>query len=108
MVGDRSLPRLLEKLGYKGPESSEVFLSDCRVPVENVLGAQEGHGLQQALFFTPFPYQLYFPISVYLGKLSSAELIRGFAIQFGWIFFAYGLARFAWGRGIRKYSAVGG
>ena len=66
------------------------------------------HGLQQALFFTPFPYQLYFPISVYLGKLSSAELIRGFAIQFGWIFFAYGLARFAWGRGIRKYSAVGG
>src|SRR5260370_508734 len=39
----------LDKLGYKGPESSEVFLSDCRVPVENVLGGEEGHGLQQAL-----------------------------------------------------------
>src|SRR3979490_1950871 len=38
----------LDKLGYKGPESSEVFLSDCRVPVENVLGGEEGHGLQQA------------------------------------------------------------
>ena len=26
----------LDKLGYRGPESSEVFLSDCHVPVENV------------------------------------------------------------------------
>ena len=39
----------LDKLGYNGPESSEVFLSDCQVPVENVLGGEEGHGLQQAL-----------------------------------------------------------
>ena len=39
----------LEKLGYKGPESSEVFLSDCHVPIENLLGGEEGHGLQQAL-----------------------------------------------------------
>src|SRR6058998_3862141 len=39
----------LDKLGYRGPESSEVFLSDCHVPVENVLGGEEGHGLQQAL-----------------------------------------------------------
>src|SRR5437773_1173705 len=39
----------LDKLGYRGPESSEVFLSDCHVPVENVLGGEEGHWLQQAL-----------------------------------------------------------
>src|SRR5579864_8462962 len=39
----------LGKLGYKGPESSEVFLSDCNVPVDNVLGGVEGRGLQQAL-----------------------------------------------------------
>src|SRR4029077_8012678 len=44
-----SVGKDLDKLGYKGPESSEVFLSDCRVPVENVLGGGEGHGLQQAL-----------------------------------------------------------
>src|SRR5438105_13721823 len=37
----------LDKLGYNGPESSEVFLSDCQVPVENVLGGEEGQGLQQ-------------------------------------------------------------
>jgi len=39
----------LGKLGYKGPESSEVFLNDCPVPLENALGGEEGHGLQQAL-----------------------------------------------------------
>ena len=25
-------------------------------------------GLEQALYFTPFPYQLYFPVSIYMGK----------------------------------------
>jgi alkylation response protein AidB-like acyl-CoA dehydrogenase len=39
----------LGKLGYKGPETSEVFLNDCRVPVENLLGGSEGQGLQQTL-----------------------------------------------------------
>jgi len=39
----------LDKLGYKGTESAEVFLTDCRVPAENLLGGSEGHGLQQAL-----------------------------------------------------------
>src|SRR5260370_3156422 len=37
----------LDQLGYKGPESSEVFLSDCRVPVETVLGGVGGHGRPQ-------------------------------------------------------------
>jgi alkylation response protein AidB-like acyl-CoA dehydrogenase len=39
----------LDKLGYKGTESAEVFLADCRVPAENLLGGVEGRGLQQAL-----------------------------------------------------------
>src|SRR5204863_6768 len=34
-------------------------------------------GLEQALFFTPFPYQLYFPISVYMGKTTGANLAQG-------------------------------
>jgi ABC-2 type transport system permease protein len=60
------------------------------------------------LFFTPFPYQLYFPVGVYMGKISGAELARGLAIQAAWVVLAYGLAKFMWHRGIRKYSAVGG
>jgi alkylation response protein AidB-like acyl-CoA dehydrogenase len=37
------------KIGYKGPESCEVVLTDVRVPAANLLGGVEGHGLQQAL-----------------------------------------------------------
>jgi ABC-2 type transport system permease protein len=65
-------------------------------------------GLEKALYFTPFPYQLYFPVSIYLGKTTGAELAHGLLIQGLWVLAAYGVARFAWRRGIKKYSAVGG
>src|SRR5437660_9385368 len=29
-------------------------------------------GLEHALFFTPFPYQLYFPVSIYMGRTTGA------------------------------------
>jgi ABC-2 type transport system permease protein len=66
------------------------------------------HGFAQALFFTPFPYQLYFPVSIYMGKTSGLDLARGLLVQFAWVTGAYIFARFMWNRGIRKYSAVGG
>ncbi len=65
-------------------------------------------GLQQVLYFTPFPYQLYFPVSIYMGKVRGPELIAGLLIQALWVAATYSLARFAWRRGIRHYSAVGG
>ncbi len=65
-------------------------------------------GLEQALYFTPFPYQMHFPVSIYMGKAHGAGLARGLIIQAVWVGAAYCLARFAWRRGIRKYSAVGG
>jgi ABC-2 type transport system permease protein len=65
-------------------------------------------GLEQALYFTPFPYQLYFPVSIYMGKTRGADLASGLLIQGLWVIAAYCVARFAWRRGIRKYSAVGG
>jgi len=66
------------------------------------------HGLREVLFFTPFPYQLYFPVSVYMGKTVGGELIRGLLVQSFWVALGYVIARFAWSRGIKKYSAVGG
>lgn len=65
-------------------------------------------GLERVLYFTPFPYQLYFPVSIYMGKTSGVELARGFAVQLSWVIGTYVLARFAWNRGIKKYGAVGG
>lgn len=64
--------------------------------------------IERVLYLTPFPYQLYFPISVYMGKTHGAELMKGLVVQAGWVLLTYLLARFAWNRGIRKYSAVGG
>ncbi|HUR47466.1 MAG TPA: ABC-2 family transporter protein [Candidatus Saccharimonadales bacterium] len=64
--------------------------------------------LSKALFFTPFPYQLYFPVSIYVGKATGPALYQGLAIQAFWVLAAYGLARLMWSRGVRKYSAVGG
>jgi ABC-2 type transport system permease protein len=64
--------------------------------------------LERVLYFTPFPYQLYFPIGIYMGRTTGAELGRGLALQLFWVIAAYLLARFAWKRGIKKYSAVGG
>jgi ABC-2 type transport system permease protein len=66
------------------------------------------HRLEQALYFTPFPYQLYFPASIYMGKTTGADLVSGLLIQGLWVIAAYCMARFAWRRGIKKYSAVGG
>src|SRR6202000_3068222 len=41
-------------------------------------------GLERLLYFTPFPYQLYFPVSIYMGKTVGVELARGLIIQFLW------------------------
>jgi ABC-2 type transport system permease protein len=64
--------------------------------------------LRHVLFLTPFPYQLYFPISIYLGKSVGAEMWRGLGIQLMWVVAAYTFARWMWRRGIKKYSAFGG
>jgi ABC-2 type transport system permease protein len=62
----------------------------------------------RVLFFTPFPYQLYFPVSIYMGKTTGDELARGLFIQCFWVCAMYLIARLAWNRGIKKYEAVGG
>jgi ABC-2 type transport system permease protein len=64
--------------------------------------------LEKALFYTPFPYQMYFPVSIYLGKITGTALAQGLIVQAFWVAAAYFIARFAWQRGLRKYSAVGG
>ena len=66
------------------------------------------HTIERLLYLTPFPYQLFFPISIYMGKAAGQELLKGLAVQLFWVVAAYVLARFAWKRGIRRYSAVGG
>lgn len=41
--------RKLEKLGYKGIDSGELLLEDCVVSADNLIGGEEGRGLQHIL-----------------------------------------------------------
>ena len=41
--------RRVAKLGYKGIDTGEFVLEDFRVPAANLIGGEEGHGLQQTL-----------------------------------------------------------
>ena len=64
--------------------------------------------LEKILFCTPFPYQMYFPVSIYMGRTTGEGLFRGLLIQAAWVAFAWFMASFAWRRGIKKYGAFGG
>jgi alkylation response protein AidB-like acyl-CoA dehydrogenase len=41
--------RKLEKLGYRGVDTGELLFEDSRVPVANLVGTEEGRGLQHVL-----------------------------------------------------------
>ncbi|MHB1520249.1 MAG: acyl-CoA dehydrogenase family protein [Ferrimicrobium sp.] len=86
--------RDLEKLGYKGPESCEVVLDNVRVPVENLLGGEEGHGLQQALS------------SLEVGRINVAARSVGVAQAALDAALNYAVQRRAFGRPIADFQAV--
>lgn len=60
------------------------------------------------MFYTPFPYLMFFPVNVYLGKTGGSEMWMGLVVQGFWVVMAYMLARAVWAKGIKHYSAVGG
>lgn len=64
--------------------------------------------LSRLLMLTPYPYLLHFPVGVYLGRVEGEALARGLAMQAGWVVLGFLLLRTVWGRGIRRYAAVGG
>lgn len=41
--------RILEKLGHKGQDTTELFFDELRVPAANLLGADEGRGFVQLM-----------------------------------------------------------
>lgn len=58
--------------------------------------------------YLPFKYLLYFPINIFLEKVTFKEIGYGFIMQAIWIVVAYFVGEWIWRMGIKKYSAVGG
>ena len=55
----------------------------------------------------PFKYIHYAPISIYLGKADISAAFKIIAIQTAWVIILSLLYKWVWGRGLRKYDAVG-
>jgi len=56
----------------------------------------------------PFYYQAFFPVSMYMGKFTTQEIVQAMLIQFLWVIIIYLIAKLLWYRGLKRYSAAGG
>lgn len=63
--------------------------------------------IQNILSYTPFPYLIFFPLQVYLGKVSTLFLIKGIVVSGVWIVILWLTMRSVWSRGLRAYQAYG-
>ncbi|MEA3213185.1 MAG: viologen exporter family transport system permease protein [Chthoniobacter sp.] len=83
--------------------SFEYFLSGHVFPLD-IMPAW----LQGFLHWSPFTYEIFFPVQVCMERVAGRALIEGLCIQAGWLLLTYVAARVLWLRGVRKYQAVGG
>lgn len=78
------------------------FLSGALFPLDILPSA-----MQNILSYTPFPYLIFFPLQVYLGKISGALLIKGILVSLFWAFALYFLMKKMWHKGLRVYEGHG-
>ena len=86
--------RDMGKIGYKGTESCEVQLNDVRVPAENLLGGEEGRGMQQVLR------------GLELGRINIAARAVGVAQESYDQALGYARERRAFGKSIASFQAI--
>ena len=83
--------------------SFEYFLSGRIFPIDVM-----PEGMKAVLMALPFPYELYFPVAIWMGKVSGAAMWSGLAVQAGWTGALLVLSSWLWRRGVRHYGAFGG
>ena len=83
--------------------SFEYFLSGHVFPLDIMPGWFQGF-----LHWSPFTYELFFPVQVCMERVQGWALVEGLCIQAGWLLLCFLAARMLWKRGVNKYQAVGG
>lgn len=63
--------------------------------------------IQNVLSFTPFPYLIFFPLQVYLGKVTGILLFKGIVVAIFWIIVLWFFMNWVWSKGFKAYQAYG-
>jgi alkylation response protein AidB-like acyl-CoA dehydrogenase len=92
--GGLTIPPQLEKLGYKGVETTELVFADHRVPAADLLGGAEGHGFAQMMS------------GVEVGRVNVAARGVGVAQRAFDIAIRYAQEREAFGRPIARHQGI--
>lgn len=64
-------------------------------------------GLQAVLIKLPFPYLVYFPLSIFLGRATLDQVFSGLITQLFWAVALAVCVKSLWTVGLRKYGAEG-
>ena len=64
--------------------------------------------LYEVMRMLPFYYEYFFPLQIFLGKITGPAAAQGFLLQVFWVIFFLILGQLIWRAGLRKYTAVGG
>jgi ABC-2 type transport system permease protein len=61
--------------------------------------------VREIVMWTPFPYMVYFPAALLVGK--AVNIWQGLGVMSGWMAFSYVINRWLWHKGIKQYSGMG-
>jgi alkylation response protein AidB-like acyl-CoA dehydrogenase len=89
-----TIPPQLQKLGYKGVETTELVFADHRVPAANLLGGEEGRGFAQMMS------------GIEVGRVNVAARGVGVAQRAFEIAIRYAQERQAFGRPIARHQGI--
>jgi alkylation response protein AidB-like acyl-CoA dehydrogenase len=89
-----TVPGKIEKMGYKGVDTTELILHDVRVPAARVLGGRTGQGFYQMMD------------GVEVGRVNVAARGCGVALRAFELGISYAQQRHAFGKPIAEHQAI--
>jgi alkylation response protein AidB-like acyl-CoA dehydrogenase len=89
-----TVPGKIEKMGYKGVDTTELLLADVRVPASRVLGGRTGQGFYQMMD------------GVEVGRVNVAARGCGIALRAFELAIGYAQQRHTFGKPIAQHQAI--